>query len=170
MKTLMKSAGATMAKTKRTPPQNHPNGLHKNRLRTKCPRVSHNPLINHAQRSALSVSLYPLRGYNPSAPVQGDGVTPHIPPTTLAGICAACGFDPVALMAIGTADIAAAFQPGAASVLVPILAGHDLDSITADPTLASSLQAGAVLLLAFERLADAQAFDRQTIPTGRAGQ
>ncbi|WP_040566750.1 hypothetical protein [Magnetospirillum molischianum] len=73
----------------------------------------------------------------------------------LVGLTLACGFRPAAVQAFASdpAAVADPFGPGRVSVLVPVPAGC-AEAVEADPKLAATVAAGAVLILAFEDVAD----------------
>lgn len=78
-----------------------------------------------------------------------------LPPDWLAGLTLACGFRPAAVQAFASdpAAVADPFGPGRVSMLVPVPAGC-AEVVEADPKLAATVAAGAVLILAFEDAAD----------------
>ena len=90
----------------------------------------------------------------------------ELPSSLLVTLTAACRFKPAAVMAFGAASIAAAFNSGQVTMLAPVAAGG-ADEVFADHGLVDAIDAGLVVLLAFEAVADAERFDRLLTPTLR---
>ena len=70
-----------------------------------------------------------------------------------------CPLPPVVVMAFGVQTLTEAFAPGRVSVLVPVRRGGAKTTYH-DPALSAYLDAGTVVVLAFERRKDARRFEK----------
>jgi len=114
-----------------------------------CAKGSDNPL------KSLRKNLRSTLTYIPFGDRGGSYETPSLSPAQIKAITSACGFRPAAMQLFSAKPIAVAeaFGPGAVSMLVPVRSEQAM-FVCADPRCVASVEAGVILILAFQDAGD----------------